>query len=270
MKENNSKKKILVVVAIILVAAIAAAAVIWIFNSNNDRKNAADDEKKTAATQIASKKISVTPCDEEDAQIFSDSLTGAWSSYTKDGVAFTYTFEDDGTVHYKKDGENAEEYTYTFEDGLFSIKSAEKNFVYQCSKDAVGMMADYDYGAVKNFFAEKEEEIPDFNGCVYIADDFMYLGTVCLCRDDKLGGFDGTTIEGDWLGVSGDTVHFSSDGKYVYRDGGADYNGTYSVDDEKKVLTITLTNTTEYDKTKWGIEGRVLHIDNRYFFKVSK
>lgn len=259
----HSKAKIIAIVAVIL-AVVAAAAVIIIMNSRPDQT----DKKEKAQKKQEKEVVTVTPCDAEDEKIFSDSLIGKWSSYTKDGVAFTYSFDKDGTAHYKKDGENAIEYTYTFEDGIFTIKGADKNFAYLCSKDAVGMAANHHYGAIQTMYAEKAEEIPDFNGCVYISDDFMYLGTVCLCKDDKLAGFDNNTIEGDWLGVKGDTVSFSADGSYSYHDDGEEYNGQYSVNSADGALSITLRNKTDFSKDKWGIDGRVLHIDKQYYFKV--
>ena len=255
---------------VLILLALAAIAVYFIFFHHPNTKNADDSSKKPAATETATE-FTITPCDDEDAKIFADSLVGVWSSYTKKGEPYTYSFDKDGSVRYKKDGENAVDYTYTFKDGLLTIKGAEKSCVYRCSKDAVGMMAKLNYGEWKTLFEKTAEELPGFNGCVYIADDIMYLGTVCLCRDDRLEGFENSTLEGDWIGVSGDTISFAADGSYTYVENAETYYGNYTVDYDKKKLGITLNGkTTDYAGDKWGLDGRVFHIDKQYYFKLAK
>ncbi len=265
-KKNNGR----IFYIILAVIACLVIAVYFIFfhrpHSKNDTSAASKAPATTAATEFV-----ITPGDAEDEQLFRKSLIGAWSSYTKDGEAYTYTFDQDGSVRYKKEGENAVDYSYTFKDGLLTIKGGEKDFVYQCSKDAVGMMANLQQGAWKNLFSKTAEKIPGFNGCVYIVDDFMYMGTVCLCRDDRLDGFDLKSIDGDWLGVMGDTIRFDKDGKYTYVNNAEKARGEYVADFDKKTLTITLNGkSTEYDADCWGLNGRVFRIENQYYFKLSK
>lgn len=261
---KKSKAKVIVIVLIVLI--VAAAAIFAVVTFTNRQKQ---DAKKTVPTEAATE-ITITPADKEDSELFLKALPGTWSSYTKEGVAYTYTFEENGTVHYKKNGENAVDYTYVLKDDLLTIKGSQKSFVYQLSKDAVGMMANLHYGQIKNLFAKSEETIRDFNGCVYINDDFLYLGTVCMIRDDKVKT-DDASLEGDWLGVVGDKLTFNANGSYDYLDNSEKYKGKYTVSEDGKQLTLTLSgNTNDYDDTLWGINGRVLHIKNQYYFKLSE
>lgn len=269
MKQKQKKGGSKVFFAVVILIALAAIAVYFIFFFHPQNASSDNSDKKPAATQAATEFV-ITPCDKEDEAIFTEALPGVWTSYTKDGVPYTYNFKEDGSVRYKKDGENAVDYTYTFKDGLLTIKGSEKNFVYQCSKDAVGMMTKLRNGQWQNLFAETAEEIPDFNGCVYIVDDVMYMGSVCLCRDDSLSGFETTSLEGDWLGAAGDTISFASDGTYTYVCNAEEVNGSYAVDEDKNTLTIKLSKETVYEKDHWGLDGRVFHIENQYYFKLTK
>lgn len=264
MKKSNSVGKIVVI--LVIIAVIAVAAVLVVMNLNKNQENKGSD--KPVATQAATE-ITITPADQEDSELFLKSLPGTWSSYTKDGVAYTYTFEEDGSVHYKKDGENASDFTYTVEKGIFTIKRSDRSFAYQLSKDAVTMMADLNYGQIKNLFAKTEETIHDFNGCVYIADDVMYMGTVCLFRDKGIKS-DDASLEGEWLGVVGDRLTVNADGTFNYINNAEKTKGELSVGDDGKTLIHKLGDkSTEFDETEWGIKGNVLHIQKQYYFKLS-
>ena len=271
MEEKKKFGSAKVIISIILILAIAGAAVYFIFfnnkNHNNDQKAS---NSKTTQTEFQID-YTITPCDKEDAELFEKALPGSWSSYNGDGVPFTYIFDEDGSVRYKKDGENAKDFTYSFKDGMLTIKGAEKSFVYQCSKDAVGMMAKMPYGSWQAMFAEIAKTIPDFNGCIYIVDDIMYMGSICLVNDKNLDGYDSKTLEGEWVGVKGDTIRFDADGGYTYVGSGDTYHGTYKVDADEQQLYLTLNGkTTQYSKDKWGLDGRFFHIGNTYYIKLAK
>lgn len=270
MEKKNKKSGSRTFIILVFIIALLAVAAYFIFFFHPQEKKSDTDQKKAVETQAATE-FDVTPADDEDVRLVSDALNGVWASYTDKGVPFTYSFSEDGSVRYKKDGENAVDYTYTFEDGFLTIKNDKKSFVYQCSKDAVGMMARMQYGEWKSAFSEMGEKITDFNGCVYIVDDLMYLGSICLCRDDSIKNFKVTSLEGDWLGAVGDTINFASDGSYTYVQNAEEYHGTYQVDPDKKLLNIVINNhSTDYDEEKWGLDGRVFHIDDQYYFKVSE
>ena len=268
MKKEQKKKSIAVVVIVVILAAVAIAAYFLFFNGKGTNKDA-DNKAKTVEKQPATE-FSVTPCDEEDIALFTKTLEGVWTSYTEEGVAFTYTFNKDGSIRYKKDGADAEDYSYTFKDGLLTVKGGKRPHVYQLSKDAVGMMARMHNGEYQNYFAIYAEKVPNFGGCVYITDDILYLGDICLCKDSSMSRFDGKSIEGDWIGAVGDTVNFASDGSYTYIKNADTYKGTYQADLAKKTLDITISGkTNHHDKDTWGISGRTLHIGKQYYFKLS-
>ena len=264
--EKKSGKNTILIIVVLLV--IAAAAVYFIFFRNGGLTGGSEKKNNTAETQKATE-FSITPADEEDAALFTDSLVGVWTSYTEEGEPYTYSFEKDGSLHYQQEGKDSKEYTYSFEDGLLTVKDSKRTHVYQLSKDAVGMMARLHNGEWQNDFAIIAEDIPNFGGCVYIADGIMYLGDKCMCKNDALDDFDGKSLEGEWVGVVGDTVDFAADGSYTYIKNADTFKGSYAVDFDKNTLDITINGTTNaHDKDSWGISGRVLHIGKQYYFKV--
>ena len=270
MEQKKKTGKAKVLIGVVIVLALAAGIVYFLFfhrGAENNKNDASGDTKET----VAATEFVITPCDKEDEELFIKALPGSWSSYTAEGKLYTYTFEEDGSVRYKKDGENAVDFTYTFSDGLLTIKGSDKDFVYQCSKDAVGMMAKLHNGEWQSVFAKAGETIPDFNGCIYIVDDVMYMGSVCLCNDSTLDEYEGTSLEGEWLGVKGDTIKFNADGSYNYVENAESYYGSYVYDEDKHELSLTLgETTTKYTDSMWGLEGRFFNIGMKYYFKLTK
>jgi hypothetical protein len=265
MEKKKNNRIAVIIVAIIIIAA-AAVAVYFILSNQSQKKSAA--KSANTSTESATEYV-ITSCDEEDEKLFPEAIIGSWSSYTKDGVAYSYSFDKDGGVRYTKDGEDPADYTYTFGDGYLTIKTDKKSFVYQLSPDAAGMMARMKYGEWNRLFAAEAEKTPDFNGCVYIVDDIMYFGSVCLCRSDRLDAGDNDSLVGDWIGASGDTLTFSSDGSYTYVENAEKYNGDYTVDYDSNELTLTLGDTTtKSTEGMWGLNGRVFNIGKQYYFKL--
>lgn len=243
---------------------VALLAVMLCACGNSEKK---DTSKASAPATVAATEFVITACTADEAADFQKNLVGSWSSYNKDGVAYTYIFDDKGGVSYQKDGEDAVAYTYAFEKDYLTIKSDKKSFVYQCSRDAVGMMAKLKDGEWQNAYADVETRVEGFNGCVYIDGDILYLGSVCLCRTDKLNS-ENMSVEGEWIGAVGDVIAFNADGSYHYTDHATEYDGSYTVDLKKNELALTLAGkTTNYTKGMWGLAGIVFHIGNQYYFK---
>lgn len=263
---KQSGKKISAVIRSLLVIT----TVLWtLFSVSGCASDSSAKEETTVETQ-APTEFSVTPADDKDVESFSKNLIGTWLSYTEEGKAYTYTFNKDGSLLFKQDGKDDQKYTYTFEDGLLSVKNSKHTHVYQCSKDAVGMMARLHNGEWQNDFVVMAEKIDNFGGCVYITDDIMYMGEKCLCKDSSIKSFDGKSLEGEWVGVVGDTVSFASDGSYTYVKNADTFNGSYAVDFKKVTLDITIgEKTNHHDKDTWGLDGRILHIGKQYYFKLS-
>ena len=251
-----------------LIGMIVAAA-LFILSLTACGGSGKKEEASSVPTEAATEYV-ITPAGSDEIQRFSEALVGSWSSYTKDGVAYTYDFDADGGVRYQKDGEEAENFTYTLENDRLTITTDKKSFVYQCSKDAVDMMAKLHNGEWQQLYANTEKSITDFNGYVYIENDILYLGSVCLCRTDSLKTGDEPSVVGEWLGAAGDKIIFGEDGSYLYIDNATEYNGTYTVDFENQKLTLILAdNTTAYTKSMWGLDGRVFHIGKQYYFKIK-
>lgn len=267
LKITGTKTVLLTVM--LLIAAVMMQSLLTGCGSDQSDKKESDSDKKTVETQAATE-FTVTPADEEECAAFAKNLVGVWTSYTEQGEPYTYTFNKDGSVQYKQEGKNPKEYTYTFEDGMLTVKNDKTTHVYQCSKDAVDMMARLHNGEWQNNVFLMAEKIPDFGGCVYIEDDILYMADKCMCKESSLNSFDGKSIEGDWVGVIGDTVNFAADGSYTYVKNADTFKGTYTVDFKKYTLDITINGTTnKHDKKTWGISGRVLHIGKQYYFKLS-
>lgn len=263
---KKSGKKIIAVIQILLVISTAVCALFIVSgcSSGNSEK-----DETTVETQ-APTEFSVTPADDKEIESFSKNVIGTWQSYTEKGKAYTYTFNKDGSLLFKQDGMADQKYTYSFKDGLLTVKNSKHTHVYQCSRDAVGMMARLHNGEWQNDFVTMAEKIDNFGGCVYIEDDIMYMGEKCLCRDSSIKKFDGKSIEGDWVGAVGDTVNFAADGSYTYVKNADKYSGKYAVDFKKYTLDITIgQRSNHHDKDSWGISGRILHIGKQYYFKLS-
>lgn len=272
-KTQQKKKNTGVIVAVILILAIAAVAGYFLFFHNGGVFT--DKSKKTdsIATEAETQKptlMEITPCDKEDEEMMLKSLVGKWYSYTDQGVPYTYTFDKNGTALYQKEGKKDVEFTYTFKDGMLTLVNSKKTYVYQCSKDAVGMMANTQNGKWQYNFNELAKETPNFSGCVYILDDIMYLGDDCLCGEDTIHQSSGDSLIGEWIGVVGDVVTFNVDGSYNYINHATEFNGTYEVDFDKQTLAITINGkTNDHDKDQWGLDGRVLRVGKQYYFRAS-
>ena len=126
-QSEQSKKSVRIVILVILTAITAAAVFILVYRfGGNSSKGSRDTAETQAPTEFA-----ITACTEDEAAVFSSALVGEWQSYSDKGVAFTYTFDKDGTVTYREDGKDAEAYTYTFKDGFLNVSNSEKTHVYQ-------------------------------------------------------------------------------------------------------------------------------------------
>ena len=272
-KTQQKKKHTGVIAAVILILAIAAVVGYFLFFHNGgvftDKTKKSDSISTEAETQKPTV-LEITPCDKEDEDMMSKSLVGKWYSYTEQGVPFTYTFDKNGTALYQKEGKKPVEFTYTFKDGLLTLVNPKKTYVYQCSKDAVGMMARMQNGQWQYNFNELAKKIPHFSGCVYILDDIMYLGDECLCGSDTIHQSSGESLVGEWVGVVGDVVTFDADGSYNYVNHTSEFKGTYDVDFDKQTLAITINGkTNDHDKDQWGLDGRVLRVGKQYYFRAS-
>ena len=271
--KQKAKRKTIIYMVIALVGSLAIiVGILFYFNIKGEEevKRLEAAEASAAATEAATE-FTIVPCTDEEAASLSKGIVGAWSSYNKEGEPYTYSFDKDGKVRYQIHDHDPIDYTYTVKDGYLTIQNDDSKFVYQCSKDAVGMMARLHNGEWQTDFTKIAETVPDFNGCVYIDGDILYLGKVCLCRSDALKDADNAALEGDWVGVIGDTISFKSDGKYEYVENAEKFYGTYTVDNDKQTLTLKLSEEpVVYKKGEWGIDGRVFFIKGRYYFKASK
>ena len=151
-----------------------------------------------------------------------------------------------------------------------TLTNDEKTQVYIWDEQAVTFMCDHPYGEMNTLMVEKMKENKDFKGYMYVDGDFLYVGKLCLCRSERLEGFDDGSLVGEWVGAAGDKLSFDSDGGYYYKDSGYEYNGTYELNEEDSELTLILGGEgTVLEGPQWGVNGRVLNIQDQYYFRAS-
>lgn len=193
---------------------------------------------------------------------------GSWVSYPK-GNKVTYTFDDDGCAIFLNAEGNGSEYHYEVEGDRIIMTSGEKRRIYIWSERALTFLADNQYGEISHLTALIREKIEDFSGYMYVKDDYLYLGMLCMCRTEQMSGFDDDSLVGNWTGADGDRVTFTADGAYSYIEYGIEYNGTYSIDEENDRLILSLPGTDDSVLTgvQWGVGGRVLHLGKHYYYR---
>ena len=193
-----------------------------------------------------------------------DQLNGRWISYSA-GMQVVYEYGD-GKATFSDANGNESAYDYVIEDDRVILTNEDKRQVYLWTPDAVTLMSEHEYGEVGQIMSDEAEKTEDFAGYIYVEGDYLYVGRLCMCREDRLDGFDDTSIVGRWTGCAGDLVTFTADGGYHYRDYGFDYDGKYAVDGDNLKLTLG-DQTTLLRDAEWGVSGRVLHIRNQYYFR---
>ena len=197
-----------------------------------------------------------------------DRLVGSWISYYN-GETVTYSYDGSKATFSDSHG-NTTEYDYTVSGDTITLTNGKKTMVYLWTPDAVDFIADHEYGEARQLEADQAGQTENFKGYAYVKSDFLYIGTLCMCREDKLDGFTDTSLEGEWLGAAGDRLSFDADGGYHYKECGLSYDGTYEIDEDADKLTLTLSDDTiVYEDEQWGVSGRVFHINNQYYFRMT-
>ena len=197
-----------------------------------------------------------------------DPIVGSWVSYA-DGKKITYTFDDDGCAIYRSEDGSASEYHFEIQGDRFIQTSGEKRRVFIWSPVATGFVADHEYGEAADITARVREQIENFSGYMYVDGDYLWFGQLCLCAEEKLTGSDSDSLVGSWTGAAGDRVTLTADGAYHYRDMKLDYDGTYRIDEETGNLILHLDGTDDSVLVpgEWQVNGRVMHMRKRYYFR---
>lgn len=196
-------------------------------------------------------------------------LPGSWTTYYNDSV-YTYVIHDDGTALLTDDNGNEAEYTYTLDGDILVMSHIGTNTTYVWNSRAAGFVADHEYGEINSIYANTYGDYENFSGFVYVSGDFLYFGNYTYCKTEKLEGYDESGLADRWIGAQGDTVTMTVNGKYTYKNYGATYKGTYAVGDDGS-LTLALDDTpTVLDKDGWDLSGRVLRIDDLYYFREDQ
>lgn len=253
------KRTILIISAVILATAVVIALVILLSH-------------KPAEKAPAAPSPTVAPLDESllhgepaKAELF----TGTWISYAN-GSQLTYTYDDDGCAIFRHENGSVSEYHYEIQDDRVIQTRGDKRQVYIWSPVAITFFTDRTYGESSDITYQIGERIGDFAGFMYVKGDYLFIGRLCMCREEAAHASDGnTSLEGVWTGTSGDRVTFTADGQYHYREKGVDYDGTYSCNEAEHKLYLTLEGegTSVLSDTEWGIDGRVLHLQSHYYFR---
>ena len=197
-----------------------------------------------------------------------DSLIGEWMTYSG-GKTVTYSFDGSKAVLTDADGDESV-YDYTIDGNVITLSNSAKTKRFEWTSSAVRFQCDHAYGEARGLLAEKQEKDSDFTGYMYVDGDFLYIGALCMCDASRMDGYTDTSLVGEWVGAAGDKLRFGSDGSYYYKDSGIDYNGTYTVDEGSDTLTLFLGGEgTLLDGPAWGVSGRVLHINDQYYFRTE-
>ena len=194
-------------------------------------------------------------------------LVGSWVSYT-DGMKLIYSYDDDGCAVFRSDNGAVSEYHYEIQGDRVIMTGGEKRKVYIWTPLAETFISDHPYGETAHLTSLIREQVEDFSGYLYVQGDYLYSGKLCMCREDQLDGYDDSSLVGSWTGAAADRVTFTADGGYHYREMSYDYDGTYRYDAEADKLTLILDGEgTVLSDADWDLNGRVLRIQKRYYFR---
>ena len=220
------------------------------------------ESKDSPATQAVGETIRTVGTEAQ-----ADLLIGKWVSYL-DGLRFTAEYTADGSLTYIDANEDVYEYTYTVEGDRVTLTKDNKRQDYLWTADALTFILDHRSGEAEQLIYEGSSVIEDMSGYIYVNGDFLYIGKMCMCRESALDGAEDQTLAGTWIGAEGDKVVFDAEGGYHYRQFSEDFDGEYIYDEAAGTLKLIMSNKSNtYSGEEWGIEGRVLHIKNMYYFR---
>ena len=256
-KTALNKKKLIITAALCVILAAVVIIVILCPKGKSQPASATRDEPVT---------IQRTPGVTVSPELFA----GSWVTYTN-GLRVEYTYDDAGSATFSDANGNESVYHYEIDGDLIILTREEKRQVYLWSPEAVRLIPDHAYGEMMQIIYDTGLEIDDLAGCMYVDGDFLYVGKLTMCREEKLDPEEDASLEGSWIGAAGDRITFNADGTYDYREEGNDYHGRFKLDDTGEQLTITLSGeSTVYTHDDWHIHGNMLHIQKRYYFKIQE
>ena len=238
--------------------------------------DSAADTRPTAPSDSASTAAPTAPLPTVDEAylhgeaVSAEMFIGSWVTYSGESEVI-YTFDDDGCAIFQYASGGGAEYHWKLEGDRIILTSGEKRKVYIWAPRAVTFIADHQYGEAANVTALVRDQIADFTGFAYVEGDYLYMGRICLCRRETLDSFDDRSLAGSWTGCDGDRVTFTEDGAYHYRCEGYDYDGSYRIDDDGRlILHLDGTDDSVLSDPEWGVSGRVLHLQKHYYFRDAE
>ena len=194
-----------------------------------------------------------------------DMIKDTWKTYLN---GEEMTFVCDGAKATFADSDGCETVNdYTIDGNTVTFNDGEHTQVYIWSGEASSFIADHEYGESQQIIANKAEEIENFKGYMTVDGDFLYLGSMCMCRESAMEGYTDTSPVGEWTGAAGDKLTITADGGYHYIDCGLTYDGSYSIDKDGRLNLKLGEDTITLDTDNWGIEGRVLQMSSQYYFR---
>ena len=196
----------------------------------------------------------------------SNLLPGSWVSYYN-GTKLIYEFTGDGKAIFSNEKGNKSEFEYSVDGSTVTLTSGEYSHIYYWSSKAKTFLSDHQYGEWQQLIADEANDTPGFSGYIYVDGDLLYMGSITMCKESAVDISDEVDFVGDWTGAGGDKLTFKKDGSYYYKDYGLEYNGSYELDENTGSLNLILEgDKTTVTSEQWGIEGRVLHINDQYYF----
>lgn len=251
------KRSIMILAAAIAVIVIAAAVTVILIVTG---AKPAETVQPTEATTNSELILSGEPAR-------ADLLVGSWVSYFS-GKRIVYVYDDDGCADFS-DEDGATHYHYKTEGDHLIQTSDTSHQVYIWTPAAKTFIADHSYGEARNIIALAGEQIEDLYGYVYVEGDYLYLGKLIFCREERLVDDGNNSLVGSWTGAAGDRLAFDADGAYHYREESYDYHGTYQLSEDGKELTLQMegqSGSVLLDG-EWEVSGRILRSRNRYYFR---
>lgn len=200
--------------------------------------------------------------------IRADLLQGEWVTYYN-GLRIEYIYDGAGNAVFTDASGNSAEYQYTTQGDRLIQTSGEKKQVYLWSDAAVHLLSDHTSVESTRMVSDLYDEIEDFNGFIYVDGDILYIGRLVMCREEAMTQGDDSLV-GSWIGTQGDCVTFTEDGEYHYREEGVDYDGKYDLLEDGAHLKLILGKySTTYTEEDWGVKGRTLYLNQRYYFREN-